>query len=146
MALRLRYILSTIELSQNNDREGYKNFYERNKNNFVWTIEHVMPQGKNMKDHWVEMVSKGDKKLANDIREGHVHRLGNLTLTGYNSQLSDMPLEQKQSRVDKKGNAIGFNNGLLLNKDLESVETWNLDKIEQRTKLLVKTALELFKL
>lgn len=141
-----RYILSTIELAQNNDREGYKNFYERSKNKFVWTIEHVLPQGKNMKTHWVQMVADGSKDTANQIREEVVHTLGNLTLTGYNSQLSDMPLIDKQDKKDKQGNYIGFKNGLVINEELKNTDTWKRENIESRTQKLVRKALEIFEL
>ncbi|WP_147678663.1 DUF262 domain-containing protein [Algibacter pacificus] len=141
-----RYILSSLELAQNNDREGYKNFYERSKNKFVWTIEHALPQGKNMKPHWVEMVADGDKEVANEIRESYVHKLGNLTLTGYNSQLSDMPLLDKQNKKDKQGNSIGFNNGLVLNEKLKDTPTWKKEHIQNRTETLVSKALEIFEL
>lgn len=141
-----RYILSSLELAQNNDREGYKNFYERSKNKFVWTIEHALPQGKNMKPHWVEMVADGDKEVANEIRENYVHKLGNLTLTGYNSQLSDMPLLDKQNKKDKQGNSIGFNNGLVLNEKLKDTPTWKKEHIQNRTETLVSKALEIFEL
>lgn len=141
-----RYILSSLELAQNNDREGYKNFYERSKNKFVWTIEHALPQGKNMKPHWVEMVADGNKELANEIRENYVHKLGNLTLTGYNSQLSDMPLLDKQNKKDKQGNGIGFNNGLVLNEKLKDTPTWKKEHIQNRTETLVSKALEIFEL
>lgn len=141
-----RYILSSIELSQNNDREGYKNFYERSKNKFIWTIEHVLPQGKNMKLHWVQMVADGNKEIASQIREEIVHTIGNLTLTGYNSQLSDMPLTDKQNKKDKQGNSIGFNNGLILNEVLKSTPVWKKENIENRTQKLVTKALEIFEL
>ena len=141
-----RYILSSLELAQNNDREGYKNFYERSKNKFVWTIEHALPQGKNMKAHWVEMVADGNKEVANEIRENFVHKLGNLTLTGYNSQLSDMPLLDKQNKKDKKDNSIGFNNGLVLNEELKDTPIWKKEHIKNRTDTLVSKALEIFEL
>lgn len=141
-----RYILSSIELSQNNDREGYKNFYERSKNKFIWTIEHVLPQGKNMKQHWVQMVADGNKEIASQIREEVVHTIGNLTLTGYNSQLSDMPLTDKQNKKDKQGNSIGFNNGLILNEELKGTTVWKKENIENRTQKLVAKALEIFEL
>lgn len=141
-----RYVLSSLELAQNNDREGYKNFYERSKNKFIWTIEHVLPQGRNMKPHWVEMVADGDTTVANQIREEFVHKLGNLTLTGYNSQLSDMSLDAKQDKKDKDGNFIGFKNGLMLNEALKGTKVWTKEHIESRTASLVKKALEIFEL
>lgn len=140
-----RYILSSIELAQSETKEKYFNFYSRNKNLFVWTVEHIFPQGENIPDHWVEMIADGDKKLAIQIRKDNVHKLGNLTLTGYNSQLSNMALDKKQDRVNKDGKFIGFKNGLSLNEDIKDISHWKKENIESRTNKLVEKALEIFK-
>ncbi|RTZ48383.1 HNH endonuclease (plasmid) [Chryseobacterium arthrosphaerae] len=123
-----RYILSSIELSENNSREKYVNFYDRNKNQFVWTIEHILPQGENIPLHWVDMIADGNTELAEKIRKEFVHKLGNLTLTGYNSQLSNMQLDKKQDKKDKDGHYIGFKNGLSLNETISNIPIWNRDK------------------
>ncbi|MEX2379612.1 MAG: HNH endonuclease family protein, partial [Vicingaceae bacterium] len=116
-----RFILSTIELEDSETKEIYVNFYARNKNKFIWTVEHIFPQGENIPDHWVEMIADGDKELAQQVRKDCVHKLGNLTLTGYNSQLSNMSLEKKQERKNNDGKYIGFKNGLSLNEEIKSV-------------------------
>ena len=64
-----------------------------------YTIEHIMPQNQNLHPKWKTM-------LGADWREVHetwLHRLGNLTLSGYNETYSDKPFEDKKS-VDN-----GFN-------------------------------------
>ena len=141
-----RYILSSIELSKTETKERYTNFYQRNKNLFVWTVEHIFPQGENIPDHWVQMVADGDKSKASEIRKNYVHKLGNLTLTGYNSQLSNMSLKKKQERKNKDGKFIGFKNGLAINDNIKDVDTWGKLEIEKRTTELVNDALILFKL
>lgn len=141
-----RYILSSIELSKTETKERYTNFYQRNKNLFVWTVEHIFPQGENIPDHWVQMVADGDKSKASEIRKNYVHKLGNLTLTGYNSQLSNMSLNKKQERKSKDGKFIGFKNGLAINDDIKDVSAWGKLEIEKRTNELVNDALTLFKL
>ena len=141
-----RYILSTIELANSETKEIYVNFYARNKNLFVWTVEHIFPQGENIPDHWVDMIADGDKKLAQQIRKDYMHKLGNLTLTGYNSQLSNMSLEKKQERKNKDGKYIGFKNGLTINEEIKDVPKWTKDDIKQRTEQLVSRALEVFQL
>jgi hypothetical protein len=45
-----------------------------------------------------------------------VHKLGNLTITGYNSTLSNRSFEVKKNMNDDSGNHIGFNNGLTINE------------------------------
>lgn len=141
-----RYILSSIELADSETKEIYVNFYARNKNLFVWTVEHIFPQGDNIPDHWVDMIAEGDKKLARQIKKEYVHKLGNLTLTGYNSQLSNMSLERKQDRKNKEGKYIGFKNGLTINEEIKNIPLWTKENIEQRTELLVRKALDIFKL
>ncbi|MCH3883490.1 DUF262 domain-containing protein [Tenacibaculum aquimarinum] len=140
-----RYILSSIELSETQTREIYSNFYSRDKKKFVWTIEHVFPQGENIPQHWVDMVANGDREKANTIRKKHVHKLGNLTLTGYNSQLSNKPLKDKQEK-QKDGKNVGFKNGLFLNEKLKDISGWTKTDIENRTNVLVNKALKIFKL
>ena len=58
-------------------------------------------------------------------RSEHVHRLGNLTITGYNSNLSNKSFDEKKNRKDAAGRAIGYANGLSLNNELMTTHTWN---------------------
>lgn len=142
-----RYILSSIELAESQTKERYTNFYSRNnKNIFIWTVEHIFPQGENIPKEWVDMVANGDAELAAQIRKNYVHKLGNLTLTGYNSNLSNLSLLKKQDRKSSDGKYIGFKNGLTINEDINSVGSWTQDGIEQRTEKLVTKALEIFSL
>lgn len=139
-----RYILSTIELSQTKTKERYVNFYARNKKQFVWTVEHIFPQNENIPPHWVDMIADGDLEMAKEIRKDYVHKIGNLTLTGYNSQLSNMSFDRKQSKATKDGKYIGFKNGLYLNELLNDATEWTKGDITSRTNMLVDKALELF--
>jgi uncharacterized protein with ParB-like and HNH nuclease domain len=141
-----RYILSSIELSESQTKERYTNFYARNKNIFIWTVEHVLPQGDNIPQEWIDMIADGDKTLANQIKKDFVHKLGNLTLTGYNSNLSNLSLNKKQERKNSEGKYIGFKNGLMLNEEIKNAITWNKENIEARTNELVNKAVEIFKL
>ena len=141
----VRYILSSIELDETQTDEIYTNFYTREKKKFIWPIEHVFPQGERIPDDWVKMIANGDRDLANDYRSKYVHKLGNLTLTGHNSQLSNMSFDKKKNR-EKEGKKIGYKNGLWLNKDLCEASNWTKDDIESRTQLLISKALNLFSL
>lgn len=141
-----RYILSSIELAEWQTKERYINFYERNKNIFVWTVEHILPQGDNIPPEWVDMIAKGNKELANQIKKDFVHKLGNLTLTGYNSNLSNLSLLKKQERKNAEGKPIGFRNGLMLNEQIKDAKTWTKEDIEARTEVLVQKAVDIFKL
>ena len=55
------------------------------------TIEHIMPQNKNLSTAWQRMLGS-DWAM---VRERYLHTLGNLTLTGYNSELGDLPFTEK---------------------------------------------------
>lgn len=141
-----RYILSSIELAQTQTKERYINFYERNKNLFLWTVEHILPQGDKIPSEWVSMIANDDVVLANQILKRCVHKLGNLTLTAYNSNLSNMSLVKKQERKNAEGKYIGFKNGLMLNEVVKDSPTWTENDIEDRTKDLVEKALKIFEL
>jgi hypothetical protein len=80
------------------------------------------------------------------VRQQHVHTLGNLTITGYNSNLANKSFDSKKNRVDAKGNYIGFRNQLSLNHDVAEAEKWTADEIISRTHKLAELTLELFPL
>ena len=141
----VKYILSSIELDETQTDEIYTNFYERDKKIFIWTVEHIFPQGEKIPENWVNMVANGDRDLANEHRSNYVHKLGNLTLTGHNSQLSNMSFEKKRDR-EKDGKKIGYKNGLWLNKSLSEKNQWTINDIESRTEYLIEKALKLFSL
>ncbi|WP_422767930.1 GmrSD restriction endonuclease domain-containing protein [Photobacterium leiognathi subsp. mandapamensis] len=92
-----------------------------------YTIEHVLPQNKKLSSQW--QLALGDDWQS--IQEEYVHTIGNLTLTGYNSELSDRFFTEKR---DMEG---GFaSSPLTLNQSLRNHETWNKESIQARSKLL----------
>lgn len=115
-----------------------------NSKQYIWTIEHIFPQGENIPDSWVSMIANGDKTLAKEHQSNYVHTLGNLTITGYNSSLSNRSFEEKKERKDSNGNYVGYKNGLNLNEDVVSEDKWNIDKIINRTQKMVDKAMEMF--
>lgn len=117
-----------------------------NANQYVWTIEHIFPQGENIPDSWVNMIADGDKGLAKEYQAAHVHTLGNLTITGYNSTLGNRSFEEKKERKDSNGNYVGYRNGLNLNADIILVESWSVDIIKMRTQVMVQKAMVMFRL
>ena len=117
-----------------------------NAKQYVWTTEHIFPQGENTPECWVNMIANGDMALAKEYKDAHVHTLGNLTLTGYNSSLSNRSFEEKKERKDNNGNYVGYKNGLNLNADVVSENRWTVDLIQARTRRMVDKAFELFKM
>jgi uncharacterized protein with ParB-like and HNH nuclease domain/predicted transport protein len=100
-----------------------------------YTIEHIMPQNENLSKEW--QAALGDD--WQDVQLKYLHTLGNLTLTGYNSEYSDHPFIKKR---DMEG---GFKDSpLRLNKGLGQLEAWNVDEIKKRAARLAEDALAIW--
>lgn len=138
-----RYILTRLAApSVTKEMKGLWDRYP--SGTYVWTIEHIFPQGQNIPKSWVDMVGNGNESLARNIQETHVHTLGNLTITGYNSKLGNLSFEEKRDRMDQNEVYVGYRNGLNLNEDLVGSNVWNKELIESRTEKLVERALKVF--
>ena len=140
-----RFVLCNIE-AQHQTKEIYSDLWSRDtRNKYVWTIEHIFPEGENIPKEWVDMIATGDKANAIQIRADYVHTIGNLTITGYNQNLSNMSFEHKKDRKSKdKTKDIGYRNGLFLNEDVVTETKWTVDKITTRTDKIVKILLEMY--
>src|SRR5690554_5870117 len=132
-----RFVLCALEEEQMT-RERRLDLWEVNGKQYDWTIEHIFPQGENIPESWIDMIADGDAVRATDYREQYAHQLGNLTISGYNSTLSNKSFTEKQTRKDQKGRPVGYNNGLYLNRELATESSWTIDKIKQRTAQLVE--------
>ncbi|MCH5212572.1 MAG: DUF262 domain-containing protein [Oscillospiraceae bacterium] len=141
-----RFVLCAIE-AQYRTKEIYSDLWSRdNSNKYIWTIEHIFPEGENIPACWVNMIADGDTEKAKELRIKHVHTLGNLTITGYNQHLSNMSFDQKRDRKSKdKTKDIGYRNGLHLNSDIVNQSVWTIDNIVNRTNTLVDTLMKMYK-
>ena len=143
-----RFIL--IQLAQSKmDNEKWTDLWARvkageSKEQFRWTIEHIAPQGENMPKPWIEML--GGSTEAERILNEDIHRLGNLTITGYNSTLGNLAFVEKRDRKDSKEphGYIGYKNGLGLNEELKDRSEWTGADILRRTEELALATLVLF--
>ena len=140
-----RFILCAIEESMMT-KEKQVDLWAVEGKQYVWTIEHVFPQGANIPDAWVDMLAGGDKELAEQYRQSHVHKIGNLTISGYNSTLGNKSFVEKRDRTNRDKRAVGYKNGLYLNQELAVADVWSVEQIEQRTAELVDKTLTLFNL
>lgn len=140
-----RFILSKIE-ETHQTKEIYTDLWKKDDNKYVWTIEHIFPEGDNIPKPWVDMISNGNYEEAKKLKTDWVHKLGNLTLTGYNPTLGNLSFEKKRDRQDNKGNYVGYKNGLYLNKELWNKDTWIIKDIQARNDKLINQALELFRI
>lgn len=107
------YLLSKLE---NYNRKEFVNVNE-------YTIEHIMPQNQELPTAWQSMLGANWKQ----VHATYLHTLGNLTLTGYNSELSDRPF------AEKKAIEGGFDQSpIKLNSFLQKVNEWNEENISKR--------------
>ncbi len=100
-----------------------------------YTIEHILPQNPNLSEAWKQSLGSGWER----VRETWLHTLGNLTLTGYNSEYSDRSFQEKR---DMEG---GFKDSpLKLNQGLGQLDNWNEDTIIVRAKELSELAVNVW--
>jgi uncharacterized protein with ParB-like and HNH nuclease domain/predicted transport protein len=100
-----------------------------------YTIEHIMPQNDSLSDMWKEALGQEWE----NVHQTWLHTLGNLTLTGYNSEYSDKPFLEKR---DMTG---GFRESpLKVNAGLGQIDQWNEDAIRARGVRLAGTALSVW--
>ena len=135
-----RFVLCALEESHMT-RETQVDLWALKGKQYVWTIEHIFPQGENIPSSWVQMIADGDASLAEQHRQTYAHCLGNLTISGYNSALGNKSFEEKKSRTDSQGRKVGYNNGLYLNQALATESSWTLEKLKARTGQLVHEVL-----
>ncbi|WP_251450631.1 DUF262 domain-containing protein [Microbacterium sp. Marseille-Q6648] len=95
------------------------------------TIEHVMPQ--TLTDAWRDSLSLdlGEFATVDDLHEAYLHTLANLTLTGYNSELSNAPFTAKR--------ALLAESNIALNKPIAAEETWGRQQILGRGAALAES-------
>lgn len=97
-----------------------------------YTIEHILPQNPELSAEW--QLELGPDWRA--VQETWLHTLGNLTLTGYNSEYSDHSFRQKR---DTTG---GFKESpLRLNRGIGQLDTWSETQIRARADRLADDAL-----
>lgn len=126
-------------------RENEQDLWRKtNSNQYVWSIEHIFPQGPNIPESWVNMIAGGDREKAKEYQSLYVHTFGNLTITGYNSTLGNKAFREKKERKDNNGQYIGYRNGLNLNDDVCDKDEWTVDIIKARTDRMVKEIIAMF--
>jgi hypothetical protein len=113
--------------------ENFENREPTNTSNY--SIEHVMPQNEQLRREWQEMLGVDWQR----VHETWLHRLGNLTLTGYNSTYSD------RSFQDKKSITGGFSDSTLrLNRFVRGQSDWNAQTMQARSEQLALKALQIW--
>lgn len=120
-SIKTKLILETIEES----------FAHREAVPFTnLTIEHVMPQ---TLSEWWQNYLGDDWEIVYELQ---LHNIGNLTLTGYNSELSndDFPSKKK----------LYADSHLEINKYFANVTDWKKNDIERRAKTLAEIVINIW--
>ncbi len=100
-----------------------------------YTIEHIMPQNEQLGAAWRSALGTEWQR----IQQTWLHTLGNLTLTGYNSEYSDRPFTEKR---DMDG--CFKQSPLKLNDGLGQLEQWNEEAIKTRAGKLAGLAVRVW--
>lgn len=118
---RCRYILGRIENWDNKSFVSLDNL----------TIEHIIPQNLHLSTDWISALGSNWQ----DIQKKYLHSIGNLTLTAYNSEMSDLSFADK---LNMKG---GFRESALrLNKYVVNQISWGEAQVNERASLLGEVA------
>jgi predicted transport protein len=100
-----------------------------------YSIEHILPQNERLPAEWRQMLGQNWK----EVQKTWLHRLGNLTLTGYNTKYSDRPFDEKKSIPG------GFaDSAVRLNKFVREQPFWTASEIANRTNALARRALDVW--
>lgn len=118
------YILSRLENS--NSKESIDFFNNKQQ----YQIEHVMPQ--KLSSEWKINLGGSYEK----IHDVWLNRVGNLTLTGWNPELSNKSFGEKK--------LIFAESSLKLNQLLANSEKFGIEELEKRTDFLAKRAVQIW--
>ncbi|MGL6341152.1 MAG: HNH endonuclease family protein [Waterburya sp.] len=118
---RVKLILESLEQSSNKK--------EQIKTGDL-TIDHIMPQ--TLTSEWKKILGSDH----NNIKKKWLHTFGNLTLTGYNSELSNKTFNEKKKLYQESN--------VYLNKYFQKIDNWNEESIKQRAEALANMAIKLW--
>ncbi|MDO5145653.1 MAG: DUF4268 domain-containing protein [Eubacteriales bacterium] len=131
--MRGKYKAYLFERFENYGTIETKDVYTHLDHN-IYTIEHIMPQ--HLTPAWNESLGKNALK----IHDTWLHRLANLTLTGYNPNLSNNTFQEK--RDAKEG---GYqSSGLKMNQKIATKQRWGLEELKERNEEMLTLAMEIW--
>lgn len=119
--------------------EALENYYHKEPidlNTANYTIEHIMPQNIEHNLSWQQMLGENWQ----EVHSLYLHTLGNLTITGYNAEMSN------KSFWEKVNGESGFKHShLKLNESIAQCDVWNKKAIQRRTNILTDIILKIWK-
>lgn len=126
--MRSKYKEYLFERFENYGTKETKDVYTL-LDNGTYSIEHIMPQS--LSTTWNQALGNN----AKEIHDTWLHRLGNLTLTAYNSDMSN------KSFPEKRDAAHGYrHSGLRMNQELARKEKWGEEELKERSNAMVDKA------
>lgn len=119
--------------------EALENYYHKEPidlNTANYTIEHIMPQNIEHNLSWQQMLGENWQ----EVHSLYLHTLGNLTITGYNAEMSN------KSFWEKVNGESGFKHShLKLSESIAQCDVWNKKAIQRRTNILTDIILKIWK-
>lgn len=119
--------------------EALENYYHKEPidlNTANYTIEHIMPQNIEHNLSWQQMLGENWQ----EVHSLYLHTLGNLTITGYNAEMSN------KSFWEKVNGESGFKHShLKLSESIVQCDVWNKKAIQRRTNILTDIILKIWK-
>ena len=123
------HLLESLENYNNVEKVSVEELLINGKLN----IEHIMPRTLSVR--WKDSLGENWEEIHNK----YLNTLGNITLTGYNTRMSNRPF------LEKRDMEKGFKDSKLsLNKHLWNLNNWNENTITERANILKKTALKIW--
>ncbi|BAY42940.1 hypothetical protein SAMD00079811_05180 [Scytonema sp. HK-05] len=119
---RVKLLLESIEEFVTKERVEFEKL----------TIEHIMPQKSPLRKEWQQMLGAN----YSNVQKKWLHTLGNLTLTGYNPELSNRPFEEKVILLR--------DSNLTLNQYFRKIDIWNEEAIKTRAEYLADIAMKVW--
>ncbi len=98
-------------------------------------VEHIMP--KTLTEEWKKELGEEWQRIYNQ----YLHTIGNLTLTGYNSEMKNFSFDKKKNMQN------GYkDSSIKITKNLSSISKWDENEIKQRLKELSEKIIEIWKI
>ncbi|MGK7942002.1 MAG: DUF262 domain-containing protein [Crocosphaera sp.] len=117
---RTKFILERLEKSQGKETLDFSKL----------TIEHIIPQTLNQE--WKQKIGPEESASYKML----LHTLGNLTVTAYNSELSNKSYSRKLEYLN--------NSNLYLNRYFKDIDNWNFERIKERGNYLADMAIKVW--
>ena len=119
--------------------ENYNNREYVNTASELITIEHIFPR--NPDNKWLNDLSTSE---FNEFKEFKLNTIANLTLSGNNGALSNLPfINKRDMNTDGKEQGYAFSR-LWLNDYLKKQDCWNLEKYNERFEIIYDRFLQIW--